>query len=760
MGKILVIAEKPSVGRDIARVLKCDKKGDGFVYGEGYIVSWAIGHLVTLFEPEDYGEQYKKWRMETLPVIPEVIQLKGIAKTKSQLLTLKKLMNSPDVDSLICATDSGREGELIFRYIYDIVKCKKPFQRLWISSMTDKAINDGFAKLADGTQYDALYASAKCRSEADWLVGMNATRAYTIRYNTLLSIGRVQTPTLAILVERQKEIDAFVAKDYWEVTAQFAPEHMPETYKGKWFDPANDNETKLDSAEAAEAIVARTKKQAGAVTSVENEEKRMPPPLLYDLTELQRDCNRKFGFAASKTLTIAQELYEKRKMITYPRTDSRYVSDDMIGKLNATMRKLAAVSPYSAYAAPLAEGNLPITKRIVDNSKVTDHHAIIPTDGRLNPDALSADERKVFDLVAKRFIAVFMPYYEYNVTKVVTLVGIDSFLSKGTVVTQWGWQALYKDDAPEAEDKPKAKGRKKKTEDDDEDTVLPPLAVGDAATATDVSSEKKATKPPKPYTEATLLSAMENAGRFIEDEDLREQMKDAGLGTPATRAATIERLLQVQYIERKGKALIPTEKGVKLIAIVPAELRSPVTTGKWEKGLSSIAKGGMESERFMGSITRYVHYIIGQAKAADRSITFPPDPKRGGSGGGKAQKVDSLGLCPVCGTGAVLENTKSYYCGRWRDGCKFTIWKDATARNGLALTPELIRQLLAAKKVEKVPMFKPQTQEKCVADIVLKPDLPTRFEIVNMSLLPKKEASGAQAEPAQTTQTTEASYAE
>ena len=726
----MVVAEKPSVGRDIARVLNCTKKGDGYVYGDEYIVSWAIGHLVTLFEPEDYGEQYKKWRMETLPVIPEEIKLKGIAKTKSQLVTLKKLMNSTDVDSLVCATDSGREGELIFRYIYDIVKCKKPFQRLWISSMTDKAINDGFAKLVDGAQYDALYASAKCRSEADWLVGMNATRAYTIRYNTLLSVGRVQTPTLAILVERQKEIDAFVSKDYWEVMATF----IPASYKGKWFDPANDNETKLDSAEAADAIVARAKGQTGAVLSIENEEKRMPPPLLYDLTELQRDCNRKFGFAASKTLTIAQELYEKRKMITYPRTDSRYVSDDMIGKLNTTMQKLAAIEPYNVYAAPLASASLPITKRIVDNSKVTDHHAIIPTDGRLNPSALSPDERKVFDLVARRFVAVFMPYYEYNMTKVVTKIDIDHFLSKGMVITQMGWQALYKDDPAEATDAPAKKGRKKKTDDEDENTVLPPLAVGDAETAEDITAEKKATKPPKPYTEATLLSAMENAGRLIEDEDLREQMKDAGLGTPATRAATIERLLQVQYIERKGKTLLPTEKGTKLIAIVPSELKSPVTTGKWEKGLSSIAKGGMESNRFMGSITRYVHYIIQQAKSADKSIAFPPDPKRGG---GSRQTANSLGLCPICGTGAILENTKSFYCGRWRDGCKFSIWKDATARNGLTLTPDMIRQLLATKKIERVNVVKPQTLEPCIADILLKPDSDARIEITNMTLAPK-----------------------
>ena len=720
MGKTMVIAEKPSVGREIARVLGCTKKGDGCLFSDEYIVSWAIGHLVTLFEPEDYDDKYKKWRMETLPVIPETLKLKGILKTKSQLVILKKLMNGADVDSLICATDSGREGELIFRYIYELVKCKKPFKRLWVSSMTDEAIKDGFARLKDGTEYDALYASARCRSEADWLVGMNATRAYTIRFDTLLSVGRVQTPTLALMVARQKEIDAFTAKDFWEVTAAFDL-----GYKGKWFDPKNDNNTKLETAGAADEIVARVKGQPGAVESVENEEKRMPPPLLYDLTELQRDCNRKFGFSASKTLELAQSLYEKRKMITYPRTDSRYVSDDMGGKLKSTMKRLAGLADYSAYAEPLTQKDLPITKRIMDNSKVTDHHAIIPTDGRLAPDSLPPDERSIFDLIARRFIAVFLPYYIYNVTKVVTLVGIDRFLSRGTVVLQWGWQALYKDDA---DDGGKKKSKKKSEDDEDDNTVLPPLAVSDAVVVTDATADKKSTKPPKPYTEASLLSAMEYAGRNIEDEDLREQMKDMGLGTPATRAAIIERLLQVDYITRKGKSLIPTEKGMKLIAIVPEELKSPITTGKWEKGLSSIAKGGMDSDKFMGSITRYVHFLMQQAQTADKSVSFPVDPKRAAAA--KPKNAQSLGLCPVCGTGAVFENTKSYYCGRWREGCKFNLWKDNAAKSGLTLTDELVRQLLAAKRLTGVALAT-QQNERCTADVALAPAPDVRLIIEN-----------------------------
>jgi len=722
MGKTLVIAEKPSVGRDIARVLNCTQKGDGFVASDTYIVSWAVGHLVTLFEPEDYDEKYKKWRMDTLPIIPSAIKLKGITQTKKQLLILKKLMNDAGTDDLICATDSGREGELIFRYIYDIVKCKKPFRRLWISSMTDKAISDGFAGLADGAAYDNLYASAKCRSEADWLVGMNATRAFTIKYDRLLSVGRVQTPTLAIIVERQREIDAFVANDYWEVTAFF------EQYKGKWFDPAKENETKLDSAEKADEIAAKTKGKPGAVLSVENEEKRIPPPLLYDLTELQRECNRKFGYPASKTLSIAQDLYEKRKMITYPRTDSRYVSDDMIGKLKNTAKKLEALESYAA-AAAYVNGleQLPVTKRIVDNSKVTDHHAIIPTDGRLNPSALTAEERNVFDLIARRFLAVFHPYYVYNVTKVVTVVEQEHFLSKGTTVLQLGWQALYKDDVPE---KP-AKGKKKKTDDEEEeDEALPPLAVGDAVTAVDVVPQKKSTKPPKPYTEASLLSAMENAGRFIEDEELREKMKDSGLGTPATRAAIIERLLQVEYIERRGKTLVPTEKGVKLIAVVPSELKSPLTTGKWERGLSSIAKGDMGSEKFMGSITRYTHYIIQQAAAADAGITFPADKRRGAR---QSAPKNALGTCPACHTGTVHENSKAYFCSRWREGCKLTIWKEATSRYGLALTPELMTKLLADKKLEKLSVVLPQTMEACEADLILRPEIAARVEFINVT---------------------------
>ena len=564
MGKTLVIAEKPSVARDIAKTLGVSGKNEGYLTGENYVVSWAIGHLVTLAEPEAYDVKYKKWNFETLPILPDSMKLEAIKKTRSQLKVLHKLMHSREIDEIICATDSGREGELIFRYIYEITQCRKPFRRLWISSMTETAIREGFAHLQDGSHYDLLYHSARCRAEADWLVGMNASRAYTIRYGALLSIGRVQTPTLALIVEKQKEIDAFVPQDYFEVQADF------EQYTGFWIDEKEN--TRLDLREKAEQIAARVKGQRGIVSQIVKEEKRQLPPLLYDLTELQRECNRKFGFSAKKTLDIAQSLYEKRKMITYPRTDSRYLSDDMVGKIKQTLGRLKDVQEFSPYAAEvLAKEKLPLSKRIIDNSKVTDHHAIIPTDTRLRTDHLTPEENKVFSLVAARFLAVFYPAYVYEATKVYTKVGLDTFLSKGKTVLQEGWQAVEKALLPET--------RKNKTE-KEEEQQLPPLTEQQPVVAKRTKVLDKKTKAPPPYTESTLLSAMENAGRFVEDEELKEQMKDSGLGTPATRAAIIERLLSVGYIMRKGKTLVPTEKGQKLIAVVPEELRSPQTTGK------------------------------------------------------------------------------------------------------------------------------------------------------------------------------------
>jgi len=603
MGKTLIIAEKPSVARDIAKVLNNNKRGDGYLYGEEYVISWAVGHLITLCEPEDYSADLKRWNINTLPIIPTEMKLKPIDKTKKQLDLLVKWLNDKTIDNVICATDSGREGELIFRYIYIFSKCKKPFKRLWISSMTDKAIKEGFAKLKPGAEYDTLYDSARCRSEADWLVGINATRAFTVRYNELLSVGRVQTPTLAILVARQKEINVFVPNDYYEVKADFKTE-AEETYSGKWFNQKDEdtvNQTKISEKERAAEIVEKVKGKTGEVVEVTDEEKKQVHPLLYDLTELQRDCNRKFGFSAQKTLSIAQDLYEKRKLITYPRTNSRALSSDMAAKLPQTIDKIGKVEQYKNFASYIqALPKLPVTKRIIDDAKVTDHHAIIPTDTTPNLAALSADELKVYDLVARRFLCVFYPQYIYNTTKIITEVESENFITRGTTVVSLGWMELYKTPV----------GADVSVRPDSEDAPLPNLKTKDSVIVTDTSFEKKKTKPPAPYTEATLLSAMENAGRFVDDEELKEQLKESGLGTPATRASIIERLLAVKYIERKGKAIHPTAKGMKLIEIVPPELKSPETTGKWEKGLTLIQKGGMDDLRFMGSIQRYVKYIV------------------------------------------------------------------------------------------------------------------------------------------------------
>lgn len=643
MGKVLVIAEKPSVGRDIARVLGCREKGDGLLAGGNYIVSWAVGHLAALCNPEDYNPAWKKWSMETLPIMPEQMQLQAVVSGRAQLAVLKKLLRSPEVESLICATDSGREGELIFRYIYQLCGCRKPFRRLWVSSMTDEALREGFASLRPGADYDNLFASARCRSEADWLVGINASRAYTLKYNTLLSIGRVQTPTLAIIVARAQEIAAFVPEEYWELRADFALADG-QTYWGVWQD--KQGKTRLvgpQAAEQAKALQEAVKGRPAQVLQVGREEKSQPPPLLYDLTELQRDCNRRYGYSAQKTLDIAQSLYERRKLLTYPRTDSRYLSDDLAPHLASRVQRLAGLAQFSDLAAPLLGQPLPLSKRIIDNNKISDHHAIIPTEGNLRLEGLTPDELRVFRLVALRFLAVFYPPYRYAVTKVLTQVQTEAnpqgelFASRGQEVLQAGWQAVYQQlQAWEAAEGPPKKSAALKKGGKEEEQQLPSLQEGQQAQVLAVKSSRKKTQPPKPYTEAGLLSAMENAGRFVEDEALREQLKENGLGTPATRAAIIERLLKVGYIRRQGKNLLPTEKGERLMEVVPPELKSPETTGKWERGLSAIAGGRMTDEVFMASIRRYVQYLVHDCRTSNRFVRFPEEPRRYKSAGSTA----------------------------------------------------------------------------------------------------------------------------
>ena len=661
----LVVAEKPSVARDIARVLGARDRAEGCLLGGGYAVTWALGHLVTLKEPEELDEKYKRWRAQDLPILPERMETKVIKKTRSQFLVIRKLMNSADTQDIVCATDSGREGELIFRYIYEQAGCSKPVSRLWISSMTDEAIRAGFDALRPASDYDALYRSARCRADADWLIGMNATRAFTLRYGVLLSIGRVQTPTLSMLVRRRREIDAFVPQTYYTVRADFGD------YKGAYV--SGKGEKRIDSEAAAQAIAARVSGQEGRVERADREKKTERPPLLYDLTTLQREANAQLGFTAKKTLATAQKLYEQHKLLTYPRTDSRYLSRDMLGKVKKTLEG------FEGELAPLGEAALGygvrLTPRVFDDAKLTDHHAIIPTGKRAEGLALTPDERKLYEMVARRLAAVFYPDHIYDALKIVTRVGDDAFLSTGRSVTQEGWRAVYRD---------AQKARRKK---DDEEQALPPLSVGDARTCRSAKSVQEQTKPPREHNDASLLSEMEHAGRQIEAEELREQMKDCALGTPATRAAIIERLIEVGYVKRSGKNLVATPKGVQLIEAVPPEIASPETTGRWERELAEIARGKDSEARFRQGIVRLATFLVERAGSAP-DVPFEKEERRGRRRAGPRD----LGIpCPLCGEGRIAENSKSFYCTRFRDGCAFTIWKDSLVRMG---GPELTEKLL------------------------------------------------------------------
>ncbi len=685
---IVVVAEKPSVGRDIARVLKCGTRREGCLAGDQYIVTWAMGHLVSLKEPDEIDEKYKKWRAEDLPILPEEIPTKVLPKTRKQFSVVKGLINAADTDSVICATDAGREGELIFRFIYDYAKCRKPVQRLWISSMTDAAIRDGFAALKPAEEYRGLYNSAICRARADWYVGMNASRAFTLRYNALLSVGRVQTPTLAMLVQRAEEIRSFVVVEYFNVIADFGK------YRGTWFDPAVKDEkeaSRLYEEAKAKEIRERTLHGTGEVVSVASEDKRELPPLLYDLTSLQRDANMRYGFTADKTLKTAQNLYEKWKAVTYPRTDSRYLTEDMYPKIMPTFGKLSPVFKPLVDGIPMKDGKLPFSRRVFDARKVSDHHAIIPTLQSTDIDKLPPDEKKLFSMIALRTIAVFYPPFEYKAQKVITRVGDDLFKTTGRLVTREGWRAVRLEEEETAKKKPA-----------EEEAPLPALTEGEKNPVVDVKIRKDKTKPPAPHTDASLLASMENAGRQLDDEMLRDQMKGSGLGTPATRAAIIERLIKVGYARRMGKTIQATEKGEALIRVVPGELKSPEMTGRWELRLNQIAGGDGDIASFITGIKEYSAKLVSFAlsEAKDETITDPARGKgRRSAAGGKAKK-ESVGACPLCGA-PVYENSKAFGCSRWKEGCRFTLWKDTLKKGGgPALNERIVKMLLQTGSVK------------------------------------------------------------
>ena len=595
------------MARDIAKVLGANSRGEGYLHGNGYVVTWAIGHLASLAQPHEIRAEWKSWRRDTLPMLPDAWPLVVYEKTKDQFEVVRKILSSDKVATVICATDAGREGELIFRYIYEAAGCSKPVSRLWISSLTPEAIRKGFASVKPGASYESLADAARGRSRADWLVGMNLSRAYTLTYGDELSVGRVQTPTLAMVVERELAIRAFVPEDYLEVVTTFRPSGKPdaESYQGTWVRDVEDvqKSARLPAdGEEASQIVARAKRGTASIESVKNETQRMGPPALYDLTELQRHANRLFGYSAQRTLDIAQALYERHKLISYPRTDSRHLSQDVASTLGSIVEVVSP--PYEKLLAP-GTGERPLGRRFVDDAKVSDHHAIIPTTVSQDRVSLAPDEAKIYDLVCRRLLSCWHDDHVWSVTTVITAIVdeavTDRYHSSGKAIQQVGWKVLD------------LAGRKKQS---DEETMLPGgLERGQAQDVLDAEAVRKKTRAPKRFTEATLLTAMETAGKTLDEKELSDAMKDSGLGTPATRASIIEVLLKREYIVREAKNLLATEKGIRLIEVVHPEVKSPAMTGQWEAFLKRIERGEAALSPFIDGIEEYVREVVGKVGA-------------------------------------------------------------------------------------------------------------------------------------------------
>ena len=630
-GTIAVLAEKPSVARDIARELGATSRGDGYLHGNHYVVTWALGHLVALAQPHEINPEWRSWRRDRLPLLPQQWPLVVYEKTKGQFEVVARILNSPRVSRVVCATDAGREGELIFRYIYEAAQCQKPFSRLWISSLTPEAIRKGFEALRPGTDYDPLADAARGRSRADWLVGMNLSRAYSLAYNEELSVGRVQTPTLAMVVERELAIRRFVSEDYMEVLADFRPGRRPpggdpeSVYQGTWFRARAGEGADKESlpkamrlpadGQEANRIVERARTGKASIESIKAETQRLAPPLLHDLTELQRHANRLFGFSAQQTLDLAQALYESHKLISYPRTDSRHLSEDVGRTLPQIVKSIEG--PYREQLAS-GTGERALGKRFVDDSKVTDHHAIIPTATSPEKANLSADERKIYDLVCRRLLSAWQDDHIWSVRTVITAITngdiIDRYHASGTAVQQAGWKVL-----DIAVEKPTTQGQGSSAGERRDQALPPGLAKGQPQEVVDVRALKKKTRPPKRLTEATLLTAMETAGQTLEEKELSDAKKETGLGTPATRAAIIEVLLKRGYLVRQGKNLEATEKGVRLIEVVYPEVKSPAMTGQWEAYLKRIQRGAGQLGPFLKGIEDYVRGVVGKVGQAPQA---------------------------------------------------------------------------------------------------------------------------------------------
>ncbi|SHE61731.1 DNA topoisomerase-3 [Tissierella praeacuta DSM 18095] len=651
MNKILVLAEKPSVGRDIARVLNCKKKGNGYLEGDKYIVTWALGHLVTLADPEQYNKKYKTWNMEDLPMLPEKMRIEVIRQSSKQFYSVKEQMHRKDVKEIIIATDAGREGELVARWIIEKANVKKPIKRLWISSVTDKAIKDGFNNLKDGKYYENLYDSAVARAEADWIVGINGTRALTVKYNAQLSCGRVQTPTLSMIAQREEEIKRFVPKEYYGIAAN------TKELKLTWQDN-NTKDIKTFDKGKSDKILESIKGKDAKVMEVEKTLKKKYSPGLYDLTELQRDANRIFGYSAKETLSIMQRLYENHKILTYPRTDSRYISDDIVGTLKDRIHA-CGVGQYQKIASKILLSPIKSNKSFVDNSKVTDHHAIIPTEQRVLLSELNDNERKIYDLVVKRFLAVLYAPFEYEQTTIKAKIGDENFVAKGKRVISAGWKEVYSNNYYDED------------EEDNEDQSLPVINKGDTLKVISLVQTTGKTKPPAPFNEGTLLQAMENPVKYMSDESktLKKIIGETGgIGTVATRADIIEKLFNTFLIEKNGKDIFITSKGKQLLDLVPEELKSPALTAEWEQKLGLISQGKLNKDSFIKEMKEYSKTVVKEIKNSDE--TFRHDNM-------------TRNKCPECGK-FMLEvkgkKGKMYVCQDRECGYRKSIAKITNAR--------------------------------------------------------------------------------
>ena len=652
--KTLVIAEKPSVARDIARVLGCSKKENGALEGNKYIVTWALGHLVTLKDPEDYDKKYKEWNMAVLPMMPEKLQIKVIPQTGKQYHAVTTQLARKDVNEIVIATDAGREGELVARWILDKAHNQKPCKRLWISSVTDKAIREGFANLKDAKEYDNLYRAAVSRAEADWLVGINATRALTCKYNAQLSCGRVQTPTLAMIAQREQEIREFVPKPYYTVTAAAGGVVY------NWKDEKSGG-TRISDPEKAKQIAEKAKRYPLVLQNVEKKKKQKEAPLLYDLTELQRDASARFGYSAKQTLNLMQSLYETHKVLTYPRTDSRYLTKDIVPTLKERLDAVS-IGPYKALAQQAKRSPLNGKLFFVNDAKVSDHHAIIPTEQYVQLSALSNEERRIYDLVVRRFLAVLLPPCVYEETVIRASIEKECFTARGKRMVEKGWQEAYEDNRYDEEDEAKEEVREQN---------LPLLEAGMKIGQPKISLREGKTKPPARFTEGTLLSAMENPVRYMENRDssLVKTIGEAGgLGTVATRADIIEKLFRSFLLEKKGNEIYLTSKARQLLKLVPADLKKPELTASWEMQLNDIAKGKKRRDVFMEEIRSYTVELIDEIKTEEGTF-----------------RHDNLTnkKCPNCGKRLLAvngKNAKLLVCQDRECGYRETVSRTTNAR--------------------------------------------------------------------------------